>query len=169
MAIVSSDINYRYSGGSSNSNAAASLGGVKSSVSITSATLNNLFDNVTGDEASSGDTEYRCLYIHNAHATITWESVVVWIDTNTPSTDTTIEIALGSSAVSGTEQTIANESAAPTGVTFSAPASKGAGLSIGNLVAGASKALWIKRIVSASASAYNTDSVILRAEGDTSA
>ena len=51
------------------------------------------------------------------------QNSVIWIASNTPSADTTIEIALGSSAVNGTEQTIANESTAPTGVTFSAPSS----------------------------------------------
>lgn len=169
MPIVSGDIHYRYSGGSANSAPGTSLGGAKSSVSITSASLNNLFDNVAGDEAASGDVEYRCVYLHNNHATITWESVVVWIDTNTPSSDTTVDIGLGSAAISGTEQTVANESTAPTGVTFTAPGSKGAGLSVGNLGPGAHKAIWLRRTVSAAASAYNSDSVILRAEGDTAA
>ena len=51
------------------------------------------------------------------------QNSVIWIASNTPSADTTIEIALGSSAINGTEQTIANENTAPTGVTFSAPSS----------------------------------------------
>ena len=53
------------------------------------------------------------------------QSAKILIVTNTPSTDTSIEIALGSSAVNGTEQTIANENTAPTGVTFSSPSSLG--------------------------------------------
>ena len=70
------------------------------------------------------DTEYRCFYVHNAmHATLTMQNSVIWIQSNTTSADTSIEIALGSSAVNGTEQTIANENTAPTGVTFSAPSS----------------------------------------------
>lgn len=169
MPITATDIHFRFSGGAANTLASGSLGGAKSTTQITDATLQNLFDNVTGDESAAGDIEYRCFYIHNAHATLTWLGVVVWIATNTPSTDTTADIGLGTSAVSGTEQTIANEGTAPSGVTFTAPATKAAGLVIGDLAPGASKAVWVRRTVTAAASAYNADSVIIRAEGDTAA
>lgn len=172
MAIIASDITYRLSGGAANTSAAASLGGAKSTAGgglITTATINNLFDNVTGDEAAAGDTEYRCIYVTNTHATITWEAVFLWIDTNTPATGTDCSIGLGSSAVSGTEQTVANESTAPTSVTFTQPTTKAGGLSIGDLAPAAHKAIWIKRVVTAGAAAFNTDSVIIRCEGDTAA
>ena len=169
MAITASDIQFRLSGGSGNTSAAASLGGAKSSTQITDATIGNLFDNVTGDESAAGDTEYRCLYVHNAHATLTWLSVVVWITSNTPSTDTTCDIGLGSSSVGGTEQTVADESTAPTSVTFSAPSSKGAALSIGDIAAGSHKAVWVRRVVTAGAAAYDSDGITIRAEGDTAA
>jgi hypothetical protein len=169
MAIISSEISYRLSGGGSNAVAAASLGGAKSSTAITTATLNNLFDNVSGDEAAAGDTEYRCIYVHNGNATLTWEAVTVWIDTNTPATGTDASIGLGSSAVGGTEQTVANENTAPTSVTFTQPANKAGGLVIGDIAAGSHKAIWIKRVVTAGAAAYNADSLIIKAEGDTAA
>ena len=107
------------------------------------------------------DTEYRCFYVHNAHATLTMQNSVIWIQSNTTSADTTIEIGLGSSAVDGTEQTVANESTAPTGVTFSAPANQGAALSIGNVLPGEHKAVWVKRIVNVASSAYNNDNAII--------
>jgi hypothetical protein len=44
---------------------------------------------------------------------------VVWISSNTPASDTQIAIGVGTAAVNGTEQTVANESTAPSGVTFS--------------------------------------------------
>ena len=97
------------------------------------------------------------------------QSAKIWIVTNTPSTDTSIEIALGSSAVNGTEQTIANENTAPTGVTFSTPSSLGTALSIGDIPAGQHKAVWIKRIVNAGAAAYNDDSATIRTQCDTAA
>lgn len=168
MPIISTDIQYRLSGGASNTDVNASLGGVKSSTSVGTG-LHNLFDVVSSAEASSGDTEYRCVYVHNNHGTLTMQSAKIWIVTNTPSTDTSIEIALGSSAVNGTEQTVANENTAPTGVTFSAPASEGASLSIGDIPAGQHKAVWIKRIVNAGAAAYNDDSATIRVRCDTSA
>lgn len=168
MAIISTDIVYRLSGGSGNADPDASLGGVKSSTAI-GAGLHNLFDLVGSAESSAGDTEYRCFYVHNAHATLTMQNSVIWIQSNTTSTDTAIEIALGSSAVNGTEQTVADESTAPTAVTFSAPANQGAALSIGNIPPGEHKAIWVKRIVNVGAAAYNDDSATIRVQCDTSA
>ncbi len=168
MPIISTDIQYRLSGGSGNTDVNASLGGVKSSTSVSTG-LHNLFDIVSSAEASAGDTEYRCVYVHNNHGSLTMQSSKIWIATNTPSTDTSIEIALGSSAVNGTEQTVANENTAPTGVTFSAPASEGAALSIGDIPAGQHKAVWIKRIVNAGAAAYNSDGCTLTTKCDTAA
>ena len=161
MAIVSTDIQYRLSGGASNSDPAASLGGVKSSTAAS-----NYFDDVSSAEASAGDTEYRCVYVHNAHATLTLIGAKVFIQTNTPSSDTDIAIGLGSSAINGTEQTVADESAAPTGVSFSAPTTFAGGLAIGDLAAGAHKAVWVRRTVNAGAAAY-ADSFTLRVQGDT--
>lgn len=97
------------------------------------------------------------------------QSAKIWISSNTPSTDTTVEIALGSSAVNATEQTVANESTSPTGVTFSAPANEGASLSIGDIPAGQHKAVWIKRIVNTGAAAYNNDAATLTVKCDTAA
>ncbi len=168
MPIISTDIQYRLSGGASNTDVNASLGGAKSSTNVDTG-LHNLFDVVGSAEATAGDTEYRCVYVHNNHGTLTMQSAKIWISSNTPSTDTSVEIALGSSAVNGTEQTVANENTAPTGVTFSAPASEGAALSIGDIPAGQHKAVWIKRIVNAGAAAYNSDGCTLTTKCDTAA
>ena len=169
MPIVSADIDFRLSGGAANSDPNASLGGAKSSTEITAASLHNLFDQVASAESSAGDVEYRCFYVHNAHATLALQNAVIWVQTNTPASDTTVDIGLGTSAVNGTEQTIANESTAPSGVTFSAPATEGAGLSIGNIPAGQHKAVWVRRTISAGAAANNLDNVVLRVKGDTAA
>lgn len=169
MPIVASDIQFRLSGGAANSDVNAALGGAKSSVQVTSAALHNLFDQVSGAESLSGDTEYRCIYVHNGHATLSLQNAVVWISANTPSGDTSMEVAVGTAAVNGTEQTIANENTAPSGTTFSAPASQGAGLSLGTIPAGQHKTIWLKRIVGASAAAYNTDSATISVAGETAA
>lgn len=162
MPIASSDIKYRLSGGSGNTDPDLSLGGVKSSTD----TPADIFDDVISAESSTGDTEYRCIYIHNAHATLTLQNSVVWLQANTASADTTIDIGLGSAGINGTEQTVANESTAPTSVTFSAPSSFGAALAIGNLPPSQHKAVWMRRTVNASASA-STDTFTLRVQGDT--
>lgn len=169
MAIIASEIVMRLSGGSGNSNPNASLGGAISSTALVDNTLNNLFDNVSGSEAEAGDVEYRCVYIHNNNASLTMQNSVAWIQTNTPSAGSAIDIGLGTSAINGTEQTIADESTAPTGVAFSAAASEGAAIALGNIPFGQHRAFWIRRTISAGAAAYNNDSVVIRVKCETAA
>lgn len=168
MAIVAGDIDFHHSGGSGNSNPNADLGGARATAQITDATLHNLFDKVTGSESTPGDTEYRCLYVRNAHGSLTLEGAEAYIQTNTPSADSTIEIGLDPAGVNGTATTIANESAAPAGVTFSAPGS-GAPLAIGDIPTGQHQAIWVKRVISAGAAAVDSDAAIIRVQGDTAA
>ena len=142
MAIISTDINYRLSGGASNAVAIASLGGAKSSVAMATA----FFDDVTSAQASAGLTEYRCLYVHNNHGSLTLLGATVWLQANTA--NTRIAIGLGSSAVNATEQTVANEATAPAGVTFATtPVNLATGLVIGDLPPGQGKAVWLRRTV----------------------
>lgn len=161
MPIISSDIKFRLSGGAANTDPALSLGGVKSSVDAS-----NYFDDVSSAEASAGDTEYRCLYVHNNHGTLTLIGAKIWIQTQTPSGDTDVAIGLGAAAVNATETATADESTAPGSVSFSAPSSFAGGLTIGDLPAGQHKAVWIRRTVNAAAAAYS-DSFTLRVQGDT--
>lgn len=162
MAILSADITYRLSGGAANADPLLALGGAKSSVAAST----NLLDDVSSAEAAAGDVEYRCIYINNGHGTLTYIGATLWIQANTPLADTDVAIGLGTSAINGTEQTVANENTAPVGVTFSSPANFAAGLVIGDLVAGAHKAIWIRRTVNAAAAA-GSDSATLRVQGDT--
>ena len=130
MAIVAGDIIFRLSGGAGNSDPDLSLGGVISSTAITDASVENLFDNVSGAESTAGDTEYRGFYVLNNHGSLTWQSVKLWISTETPSADSLIDIALAGEGVDVTMETIANESTAPVGESFTHPTSAGAGLSL---------------------------------------
>jgi hypothetical protein len=167
VPIVASDIKYYLSGGAANSDPNASLGGARSSTEVVTATLHNLFDIVSSAEASAGMTDYRCIYVRNEHGSLTWQSVVTWLQQQADHANVTISIGLGTSAVDGTEQTIADENTAPNTVTFSEPANEGAGLSIGDLATNEHKAIWVRRVVTAGAAADDLDSAILRAKGDT--
>lgn len=168
MPITSTDIKLRLSGGAANSNPNASLGGAKSTTEMGTA-LHNLFDIVSDGETTAGDTEYRCIYIHNSHATLTMQSTRVWISSNTPSTDTQAEIGLGTAAINGTEQTVADESTAPTGVTFGLAENEGAALTIGDIPPGQHKAVWVKRVVAEGAAAYNDDQATISVKCATAA
>ena len=169
MAIIATDIKFFHSGGSGNTDPDVDLGGAKSTTAVTDDTLNNIFDKVTGDESDSGDTEYRGIYFENDHATITLETARVWIETQTPSGDDAIAIALAGEGIDGTMETIADEDTAPSGESFTAPANKASGLLSSDMAAQEYHGLWIRRVVDASAAAYDTNSFVLQVEGDTGA
>src|SRR4051812_35557073 len=99
MAIVASDLKFRLSGGSSNTDPNASIGGVKSSTDAAS----TIFDDVSSAEAAAGENEYRCIYVHNNHGSLTALAAKIWIQSNTPSADTTVALALGNAAMNATE------------------------------------------------------------------
>lgn len=163
MPIVNTEIQYRLSGGAANADPLLSLGGAKSSVAVTAGTL---WDTVSSAESSAGDIEYRCIYIHNANATLSLQNAVIFIPTNT--TGNRIDVGVGSSAVNGTEQTVASENTAPTSVTFSQPSTFATGIALGTIPAGQHRAVWIRRTIAA-ASAASNDSFTLRVTGDTAA
>lgn len=167
MPIVNTDLVMRLSGGAGNTDPNASLGGAISSTAVVDNTLNNLWDNTTGQESNDGDIEYRCIYIRDSHGTNQAITTVIWVDSNTTGTGDTIDIGLGTSAINGTEQTVADESTAPSGVTFSAPSTYATGLSIGNVPAGQHKAVWIRRTVTAGQSAKDNNTYVLKVQCDT--
>lgn len=162
MPIIASEIQYRLSGGASNSDPAASLGGAKSSTAISS----TLFDDVSSAQATSGLVEYRCFYVHNNNGTLTLIAPKVWIQTNTPSATTTVAIGLGTSAQGGTEQTVVNEGTAPSGVTFTEPSDFAGGIALGDIPNGGHRAVWVRRTVNAGTAAV-ADSFTIRVQGDT--
>lgn len=170
MVIVTGEIIFRLSGGAANSNVNASLGGAKSATALVDNVANNLFADSLGPESLAGSTKYRAIYVHNGNASLTMQNSKVYITTNTPSTDTVFDIGVGSAAINGTEQTVANEDTAPTGgVTFSQPSTYATGITLGNIPFGQHIAIWFRRIVSASASAFNNDTVVFEVGCDSAA
>lgn len=171
MAVIASDLKCYLSGGASNADPDAALGGVISSVEVDFApTANNLFDDVSDVEAAAGDTEYRCFYVKNTNATDTLNTAAIYIQSNTPSADDTVEIGLdpagiGDGSATGVATTAANESTAPAGVTFSAAANSGAALAIGTLDAGEAQAVWVRRTVTAGAGGLASNPFTLRVTG----
>jgi hypothetical protein len=86
MPIISSDIKLRLSttsGAAGNSTSQgdpnASLGKYLSTTDLVDDTLNNLFDNISGDENAALTVDYRCLFIYNSHGSLTYLSPKVWI------------------------------------------------------------------------------------------
>lgn len=162
MPIEATDIKKYLSGGAANADPNASLGGAVSA----NAAAGNIFDAVSGAEAAAGRIEYRCIYYKNEHPTLTLIGAKAFIQANTPSESTDAAIGLGAAAIGGTEDSVANESTAPAGVAFSSPSSFGTGLVIGDLAPGATKAIWMRRTVTAGAP-LATDGFTVRVQGDT--
>lgn len=142
-------------GGATNANPNASLGGITSSTQMGVA-INNLFDNVSSAEATAGDTEYRAIAVKNQNATLTAFNSVIYISSNTPSTFTNIEIGLDASGT----VTAVDENTAPAGVIFTSPSTEATGIFLGDMAPGAEKRIWVKRVVTAGALAV-TDSATL--------
>ena len=162
MPIITTDIKYKFSGGAANADPLLSIGGAKSSVDSSS----TIFDDVSSAEATSGDVEYRCVYILNTHGTLSYQAAKVWIQAQTPSADTDVAIGLAAAGLNAAETAVANENTAPAGVTFSAPSSFAGGLSLGTIPAGQYYGVWVRRTVNAAA-ASASDSFTLRVQGDT--
>lgn len=166
MPVATSDLKWLLSGDSGNTDENLSLGSGRSSTEVVfSPILNNLFDNVTADESALGVVEYRCIYLQNDHATDSIDDVVVWINSQTPSPNTAIAIGLDPAGKNGTADAISPSTEAPTGVTFSAPSEAPSGLAIGLLQAQDVYPLWIRRTVTAGATASADDNFYLGVQG----
>lgn len=103
--------------------------------------FNNLWDNVTAAEQAAGDIEYRAVMLQNGGATAI-TGLKVWIGdaSQVPGVRIALEVPSG-----GSVQTVANEGAAPAGVSWNAGTTSGTGLSHATLAAGDFVGLWIER------------------------
>lgn len=128
---------------------------------------NVFFDDVQSAEALAGDTEYRCVFVFNSHATDSALNVTVQVVSEVSGGGATSaaldNIAASAAGSSGAQAaTVADENTAPTGVgSFLTSA-----LSIGTLAAGQCKAVWLKRVVGASTAAMTGDGFTVRTNGD---
>lgn len=167
--IETTDIKIYLSGGATNTDPNASLGGIISSTELVDNNLHNLFAKVEAAEASTGSTKYRGIYVKNNNGhTLTWESVIAYIESQTTSGDTSIEIGVANEAADATMDTIANEDTAPDpAVSFTASTDPGDGKAVGDLADGSYRGIWVKRIVNASASAFGNDTAELAIRGET--
>jgi hypothetical protein len=183
MAITATDIHFRASttaGAAGNSTApgaaGTSLGKYITNADMTDATLNNLFDDITGDQNAANQVDYQCMFVYNAHATLAWQNPVMWQTAEVAGGavisfgwDTTASSAVGNASAQAV--TIANKTTAPAGAAFAQPTLKSSAASTpGNIAATNVKGIWLKRTISAGpVAAIDNDGMTLRVEGDTAA
>lgn len=104
---------------------AASLPGSNQTNSITIANqVLKIFDDVSKAESQAGDTEYRCLFVKNTHASDTLVDVRLWRHTDTPGQDVmTLELdpaVVGDGITTGIPSGCLEASKAITNATWSA-------------------------------------------------
>jgi len=169
--IEQGDIKIYLSGGATNTDPNDSLGGAISSTELVDNTLHNLFAKVSAAEALAGSTKYRGIYIKNENGhTLTLQDVITYIESQTTSGDTSIEIAVAAEAADVEMATIPNENTAPASVApdgFTALTGTSNGRIVGDLDDGSYRGLWIKRIVTAGATAYGDDTCKIGTRGET--
>ena len=151
-----------------------SLGGHCATTQITDASLNNLFDDVSGDDNAASDVEYRGFFVYNSNVSLPWQSVKMWISASVTggalaciAKDSKAVTTVGHSAASQMLE-IPDEDTAPTGLTFTAPETKSAGISLGTIALNSVHGIWVVRAAKNSA-ALNNDGLTVSCEGDTAA
>ncbi len=172
MPIIPADIQYRLSGGAANANPNLSFGGVMSSTAWAGGALHDLFDQISGSENTGSTIDYRCVYVRNNHATLQWQTVLAWLSAEVAG-GANIAIGLdpavaGNGSTTGVAATVANETTAPAGVTFTSPTTKAGGIALGSVNATLGRAIWIRRTATNSA-AQSADGFTLSTEGDSAA
>jgi hypothetical protein len=176
-AITSAEILFKYSvaaaaGNTTTGTAATSLGDQISTTAWPDATLNALFDDISGAENAASTVDYRCIFVHNSNAANTLENAVVYLSAEVAN-GAGIAVAADSTAASviasGSTQalTVASETTAPAGpLTFSSPTTAGTGVALGNIPSGQCKAFWVRR-TAANNAALSADGVTIAVTGDT--
>ena len=152
---------FQLSGGASNADPNASLGGTHSSVALSGTAMNNLFDDVSPAEATAGDTEYRAIDVTNT-GDATGVVVKIFMDPETSSASTALDMGIEASPL-GSTLSIADETTAPAGVTFAhyTSASK---LTLPDIAAAAYCRVWVRRVVTAGATNTASDSGTINVE-----
>jgi len=188
MAITATDIKKYLTGatsdGGTQTDPDAALGNYRSATTITDDSDNNMFDDVSGAEASAGDTEYRCIALKNEHGSLELQSAKVFMADSDIGAGNTLSFAVevpgAGSETNGAAQTIANESTAPTvnsgnvsdwstATTYSGGVAVNINAHDANLGVGEIIFVWIKRVIGTSAPAANAINFTIRIQGDTAA
>ena len=108
-------------------------------------------------------TSYRKIFFKNAHATISGTATKLWILSNTTSSSDAITIGKDLGGVNNAGDDIAAETDAPSpAVTFITAVDKANGLDLGTVPATQKYAIWIKRVVDASATAADANTYQLK-------
>ena len=156
----------RLSGGAANHDPLLSIGGAMSVIYPTPDFRGALFADVTAAQLAAGLTDYRCLYLTNTDASRDMANLTVWFDAQPASADTAVAMGLDTAGINVDAAATADETTAPSGVTFSTPTAYASGINIGTLTPGDYVALWLRRTVTAAGTARQFDRLRLGLQFD---
>lgn len=175
-AITSGEILWKYSvaaaaGNTTAGTANTSLGDQVSTTQWSGGVANDLFDDISGAENAASTVDYRGVFVHNTNAANAYQNAAVYISAEVAGgasvaigADPAAASAVGSAATQ--MATIANETTAPAGVSFTAPTTLGTAVALGSIPVGNVKGLWVRR-TAANTAALSADGVTLTVSGDT--
>lgn len=126
------------------------LGGFCTAGIIADATVDNLFQDVTGIENADSNDDYQCYFYHNNHATLDLNQGYLYVNSDT--SGGTVD-AVGLDPIGITQvgvatpqaQTIPNKNTPPVGVVFTTATAPTSGLVIASLPHGFCIGIWIRR------------------------
>lgn len=141
------------------SSASASDGGDISATEITDNLLNNLFDDVLGDDTISGLTTYKKIFIKNTNPDTALQDAKLWIEEFTDSEDDEIYVSTctnltGSNATGDGQAYVQPDSEIHVDV-----------LDLGDVDPAEYVAIWIKRVVDSGAAEYDNNTCKLKVNG----
>jgi len=179
VPIVKADVPWRYSirtGTAGNSTAQGSPHqslGKYISTTVWGGALHDLFPRLEGEENAGQVAKYRCAFVANLHASLTWLDTRVFMPSGDPAGGALVAIALDPTpasplgSVAAQALSITDDLTAPAGLTWLAPTTYAAGLQLGDLLPGYCRAVWIRRTGANGAQLAAPEQVTFRARGGT--
>ncbi|WP_438863754.1 hypothetical protein [Neptunicella sp.] len=122
----------------------------------------DLFDAFNDTETNDGTTEYACIVLETD---VDYSNARMYIESETAHTGVNWTFGLGSAAINAEEQTIANKNTAPADVTFTDAEGLANALTIGDMVADDTKAIWVKVVIAPGTLAKDVYNFVLKAAG----
>lgn len=177
-AIIASEIKWHFTttaGAAGNSTANTTVGTFLGKYAASSlwagGGTNDLFADITGAQNAASQVDYAGLAIENGNAANAAQNSVAYLSSEVAGgastaigADTTAASALGSATAQLV--TIANNTTAPAGVTFTSPTTAGTGIALGSIPVANVKGLWVRR-TAANTAALSGDGVTLAVQVDT--
>lgn len=130
-------------------------------------TLHNLLNKTSKDEAQSGITKFRCIFIKNTHTSDAILNPILTIPQNTISGNDEVSLGWDPSGIGFPAQTISNENEYPQNVTFTFAPDRANGAVLGqNIPPQGTKPLWIRLSSTFNAQEMLTNGLVIRLLAD---